>query len=244
MAKASLVLSLILSVLASGLARAEQVDLELILAVDVSGSIDSQEARLQRQGYVQALSHPRVIRAITSGDRGRIALTYVEWAGAHYQRTVVGWTIVKDAASARAFAARVDASPLVREYWTSISAAIDYSLSRFEANPHKGKRKVIDISGDGPNNSGGPLAASRARALARGVIINGLPIVNNRVQPWGAAPARYLDRYYGRYVIGGEGSFLIVARGFGDFGRAIRLKLVREIAGTRYGTLRAELDRR
>ncbi len=212
-------------------ARAERVDLELVLAVDISGSVDAYEGRLQRVGYLRALVHPTVIRAITSGERRRIAVTYVEWAGGHIQRTVVNWTIIRDAASARAFAARIAKVPLVTEYWTSISGVIDYSLRRFAANPHRGARRVIDISGDGPNNSGRSLAPARARALALGVVINGLPIVNKRVQPWGGSPYRNLDRYYARYVIGGPGAFHIVARGFKDFGRAIRIKLVREIAG-------------
>lgn len=214
-------------------ARSEPVDLELILAVDVSGSIDRFEARLQRRGYVQALTHPAVIRAILSGQRRRIAVTYIEWAGAHFQHTVVDWTVIHDKATAEAFAAKVAKAPLRREYWTSISTAISFSMSRFAANPHKGVRRVIDISGDGPNNSGGSLAVARSRALAAGVTINGLPIVNNRPQPWGAPPPRHLDRYYAERVIGGEGSFTIIARGFEDFGRAVRIKLVREIAGRR-----------
>ena len=195
-------------------ARADRVDLELILAVDVSGSVDSYEARLQRQGYLRALVHPRVIRAITSGEHRKIAVTYVEWAGVHYQSTVVDWTIVKDAASAKAFADRIAKAPFMREYWTSISGAIEYSIKRFAANPHKGTRRVIDISGDGPNNSGRALEPVRARALKLGIVINGLPIVNNRPQPWGGPPPRHLDRYYAQRVIGGPGAFTIVARGF------------------------------
>jgi hypothetical protein len=217
-----------------GSAAAEKVDLELILAVDISGSVDAYEARLQRQGYLRALVHPTVIRAITSGERRRIAVTYVEWAGVHYQRAVVDWTVVRDAASARAFAARIARAPPMREYWTSISGVIDFSLRRFAANPHKGTRRVLDISGDGPNNSGRQLGPARARALKMGIVINGLPIVNNRPQPWGGPPPRNLDRYYAQKVIGGPGSFVIVARGFKDFGRAVRIKLVREIAGGRF----------
>ena len=221
----------------SAAARAEKVDLELVLAVDVSGSVDSYEARLQRQGYLRALVHPRVIRAITSGEHRKIAVTYVEWAGVHYQSTVVDWTVLRDAASARAFAGRIAKAPYMREYWTSISGAIEFSIKRFAANPHKGARRVIDISGDGPNNSGRALAPIRARALKMGIVINGLPIVNNRPQPWGGPPPRNLDRYYAQKVIGGPGAFTIVARGFEDFGRAVRIKLVREIAGARWPSL-------
>ena len=225
--------SLFTMLLPIGSASAEKVDLELILAVDISGSVDAYEGRLQREGYLRALVHPTVIRAITSGERRKIAVTYVEWAGGHIQRTVVDWTVIRDAASARAFAARISKVPLVTEYWTSISGLIDYAMRRFAANPHKGTRRVIDISGDGPNNAGGQLAPARARALAKGVVINGLPIVNKRIQPWGGSPYRNLGRYYATKVIGGPGSFHIIARGFKDFGRAIRIKLLREIAGGR-----------
>ena len=212
-------------------AAAEVVDLELVLAVDISGSIDAVEANLQRQGYLKALTHPSVIAAVTSGKHRRIAITYVEWAGGHYQQTVVGWTVVRDMASARAFAASIGKVPVTTAAWTSISGAIDYSLERFARNPHKGARRVIDISGDGRNNSGGDLAPARARALALGITINGLPIMNDRPNPYGRPPDRELDKYYKTRVIGGRGAFIVVAEGFEAFAEAIRAKLVREIAG-------------
>ena len=212
-------------------AIAEEVDLELVLAVDISGSIDHAEALLQRQGYLKALVDPQVVRVITSGERRRIAVAYMEWAGAHYQNVVVDWTVVRDMASARAFAAAIAEHPVTTERWTSISTAIDFALGVFRANPHRGMRKVLDISGDGKNNNGGLLAPARARALKAGVTINGLPIVNDRPNPWGYPPPRDLDRYYFDRVIGGPGAFIVVARGFKSFGDAVKAKLTLEIAG-------------
>ena len=212
-------------------AVAEDVDLEIVLAVDISGSVDHVEAQLQRQGYLQALVAPRVVRAITSGERRRVAVAYMEWAGAHYQNVVAGWTVVRDMASARAFAAAIARHPVTTERWTSISAAIDFALGLFRANPHRGARKVLDISGDGRNNNGGPLAPARARALEAGVTINGLPIVNDRPNPWGLPPPKDMDRYYFERVIGGPGAFIVVARGFRSFGDAVKAKLALEIAG-------------
>lgn len=221
-------------------AAAERVDLELVLAVDISGSVDTFEARLQREGYLRALVHPKVVAAVTSGEYRRIAVTYIEWAGSHFQNTVVDWTVIRDAASARAFAARIAAAPVMVQRWTSISSAIDYGVRRFASNPHKGDRRVIDISGDGPNNSGLDVRAARDRAVRIGVTINGLPIVNDRLNPWGGPPPRDLDKYYTNNVIGGPGAFIVVARGFKNFADAIRRKLVREIAQWRgSGPLRA-----
>ncbi|MDH3234811.1 MAG: DUF1194 domain-containing protein [Alphaproteobacteria bacterium] len=212
-------------------AMAEAVDLELILAVDVSGSIDEVEAGLQRDGYLQAIVSRSVVGAITSGRRRKIAVTYVEWAGGHYQRTVVDWMVISDLASAKAFAAKLKAEPIVTAAWTSISGAMDFAIARFAKNPHKGTRRVIDISGDGRNNSGGPLAPARAAVLAKGITINGLPIINDRPNPYGRPPDKNLDKYYKSRVIGGKGAFIVVAEGFEAFAEAIRAKLMREIAG-------------
>ena len=225
-------------------AFAENVDLELVLAVDISGSIDYAEALLQRQGYLKALVDPRVVRVITSGERRRIAITYMEWAGAHYQNVVAGWTVVRDAASARAFAEAVAGNPVTTERWTSISSAIEFALRLFETNPHRGTRRVIDISGDGKNNNGGILEPARARALKAGVVINGLPIMNDRPNPWGMPPPRDLDKYYFDRVIGGPGSFIVVARGFESFGDAVKAKLAQEIAGPGRWPLRLAQRRR
>ena len=208
----------------------ERVDLELALAIDVSGSIDRDEAALQRDGYLKALRDPAVLQAIAGGERKRIAVTYFEWASYSYQRLAVDWTVIGDAASAEAFAKRLAAVPIATERWTSISGAIEFALKRFAANPYRGARRVIDISGDGRNNNGRDLEEARAEALARGIVINGLPIVNDRPTRWGTPPERDLDLYYRDHVIGGPGSFYIVADGFESFANAIRTKLLREIA--------------
>lgn len=214
------------------------VDLELILAADVSGSMDAEEAALQRRGYLDALTDPRVIRAIQSGTHQRVALTYVEWAGPQWQKVVVGWTLVHDAATAHAFASAIAEEPVVTERRTSISTAIDYSVVLFGKSPFKGTRRVIDISGDGPNNRGRSVLDARDEALARGIIINGLPIINDRPNPWGGPGPRNLDLYYQDNVIGGPGAFMIPALSFQNFGQAILAKLIREIAGLQ-GPVRA-----
>ena len=207
------------------------VDLELVIAVDVSGSIDIEEARLQRDGYVGAFANAEVIGAITSGMHRRIAVTYIEWAGAQHTRTVIDWTLLDGVASARAFSAKLAEAPLETELWTSISHAIDVSIPKFAENRFDGVRKVIDISGDGPNNQGGPVTNFRDRAVAAGITINGLPIVNDRAGPWGWPAMPDLDLYYAACVIGGNGAFYVVANNFADFARAVRQKLLLEIAG-------------
>lgn len=223
---------------ASAQARDVPVDLELVIAVDVSGSVDSDEAQLQRNGYVGAFSDKEVIGAITSGMLGRIAVTYIEWAGIHYFRTIVDWTVIDSEASAHAFAEQVAKAPIQTELWTSISKAIEKALPRFIGNGIEGTRRIIDISGDGPNNQGGLVTGYRDRAIAAGVTINGLPIVNNRPSPWGWPPLPDLDLYYANCVIGGSGAFYVVANTFSDFARAVRKKLLLEIADSqpyRYG---------
>lgn len=227
-------LALLFAVLALLPARAdnpEAVDLELILAIDVSGSVDEEEAALQRRGYLAALVHPQVLQAISGGEKRKIGITYVEWAGYHYQRVVVDWALISDKASAERFVSRIAEVPISTERWTSISGAIEFAMKRFEASPYRGNRRVIDISGDGRNNNGRDLAEVRREALERGIVINGLPIVNDRPTRWGTPPERDLDLYYRDHVIGGPGSFYIVADGFHAFANAIRTKLVREISG-------------
>jgi hypothetical protein len=229
---AALAVIILAGLLFAGPARAQmEVDLELILAADVSGSMDEEEAALQRKGYLEALVNPRVIRAIQSGPHRRIALTYLEWAGPHWQKQLVGWTMIHDAASAQAFASAIAEEPVVTERRTSISAGIDYSMALFAKSPFKSKRRVIDISGDGPNNRGRSVLLARAEALAQGVTINGLPIINDRPNPWGGPGPRNLDIYYQDNVIGGPGAFMIPALSFQNFGQAILAKLIREIAG-------------
>ncbi|MDX1485742.1 MAG: DUF1194 domain-containing protein [Alphaproteobacteria bacterium] len=208
------------------------VDVELVLAADISGSMDEVELALQRQGYLRALTNPRVIGAIQSGQHRRIAIAFVEWAGPHWQNLVADWTLVYDLGSAQAFAAKIGESPVNNESRTSISAAIDFIAPMFAANGYAGKRRVIDISGDGPNNRGRSVLAARAEALALGLTINGLPIINDRPNPWGGPPPADLDIYYQDNVIGGPGAFMIPVTGMKNFAQAILSKLIREIAGT------------
>jgi len=220
-----------LSMMGASFARSEVVDLQLVLAVDVSGSVDDDEAVLQRRGYVDALTSDAVIKAITRGRNGRIALTYVEWAGNHLAETIVDWMIIDGIESAARFANQLLQAPIRVEMWTSISTAIEYGSAMLEFSPHTGGRRVIDISGDGANNSGGYVVTARDAAVARGITINGLPIVNDKPSRFGRRQIPNLDLYYQDCVIGGNGAFLIVANGFGDFARAIRRKMVLEIAG-------------
>jgi len=212
-------------------ARAEiRVDLELVLAVDASRSIDDFEYRLQRQGYAKALTHPTVVGAITSGPLRRVAMSYVEWSGAVQQATLVGWTVIDSKASAAAFAAKLVAAPRRFLGGTSISGAIGYSLRMFKGNGITGARQVIDISGDGPNNRGVPSVVARDMAVRAGITINGLAILNDRPSrpPW---PEEPVDIHYKTKVIGGPGAFMMVVKGFDAFAAAIRNKLIREIAG-------------
>jgi hypothetical protein len=230
----------ILANLSSPRAQGLPVDLELILAVDCSGSVDEIEAQLQREGYIAALTSERVLNAIRSGENRRIAVAYIEWAGETYQRTIVDWTIIEDAASAKAVTDKVAASPYMAIRWTSISAAIDYSMALFSRSPFEGKRRVIDISGDGKNNNGGNVVTARDRAVAAGVTINGLPILNDRAGGRGFGGGYSgrgfpsdpdLDAYYQNFVIGGPGAFMVPAESFDTFATAIQSKLIREIAG-------------
>lgn len=226
-------ISIIAICLNSGLAMSApiSVDLQLVLAVDVSGSVDEEEGKLQRMGYVNAFRSPSVLRAIQSGRHKSIAVTYMEWAGFDFQRVVVGWKRIHDEASAEEFAFLLSQAPIGVGPYTSISGAIDFALPLFENNGFTSDRRAIDISGDGPNNSGEYVTNARDRAIRAGVTINGLPIVNNRPSPWGRMPMPNLDLYYRKCVIGGKRSFLVVANDFKSFGRAIRRKLILEIVG-------------
>lgn len=214
-----------------GLARAaEPVDVALVLAVDVSRSIDEDEARLQREGYCKAVTDPRVVAAVRGGMIGSIALAYVEWAGAEYQRLVIPWTQIASQSDADAWADALDRAPRQSLSWTSISGGIDFSHKLLSDLPYEAMRRVIDVSGDGVNNSGPPAEEARDRAVADGIVINGLPIMNDR-PAYGRMPPLPLDQYYGQNVIGGPGAFLISAADFDAFENAVRRKLVREVAG-------------
>ena len=222
---------LMLAVAAWSSARATElpVDLELVLAVDVSGSVDAEEARQQREGYVAALADRAVIDAIGSNFHRRIAVAYLEWASGDYQRLVLDWALIDGAASAEDFAARLAAAPRRSARWTSISAAIDTAVPLFDGNGYAGERLVIDVSGDGPNNMGIPVEVAREPVIRSGVTINGLPIMIKA--PGGFASIPNLDVYYEDCVIGGPGAFLIVVRSAAEFAIAIRRKLVLEIVG-------------
>lgn len=215
---------------AQGEAGAVEVDLELVLAVDVSRSMSPHELEIQRRGYAEALMSEEVIQAIAGGAYGQVALTYVEWAGWQSQRVVVPWTLVRDRADAEAFARRLtlDFSEALRR--TSISGLIDFAAAGFEGNGFAGFRRVIDISGDGPNNDGRPVTAARDAALARGLVINGLPLMTRE-----GLGAQWhlddLDLYYRDCVIGGPLAFVIPVRDWADFPRAVRSKLVMELVG-------------
>jgi hypothetical protein len=212
----------------------QSVDLALVLAVDASGSVDRVRFELQKQGYVAAFRHPRVIGAIQSGPAGAIAVIMMQWTGPALQVTAVPWTKISDAASANAFADAIERAPrALFGGGTSISGAIDTSIALLFDNPFRAARRVIDISGDGANNRGRSVNQARDEAIAKGVGINGLPIL--ALEP-------YLDRYYQDNVIGGPGAFVIAARDYETFGDAILKKLIAEIAALKPGEL-AQVNR-
>ena len=204
------------------------VDVELVLAVDVSRSMTPRELEIQRRGYAEAIASAEVVGAILGGPEGRVALTYMEWAGAGAQRVVVEWTLIGSAADARAFADRLTARFDVNLSRTSISGAIDAAAASFEGNGFAGWRQVIDVSGDGPNNHGRPVEQARDAALARGIVINGLPLMTDEGmgRQWHLAD---LDRYYKDCVIGGPAAFVIPVTDWSEFARAVRQKLVLEL---------------
>jgi Protein of unknown function (DUF1194) len=198
------------------------VDLQLVLAVDASGSVDQIRFELQKRGYVAAFRHARVLQAIRSGPHQAIAVTMVQWTGPMLQVQVVGWTLVGDEQTATAFAAAIERAP--RQLFsggTSISGAIDYAMTLFPKSALRASRRVIDVSGDGSNNRGRPVTNARDDAVAAGVGINGLPIL--ALEP-------DLDRYYYNSVIGGPGAFVVSAKDYETFGESILKKLVTEIA--------------
>ena len=221
----------LLLVAAPASAADTEVDLELVLAVDVSRSMDIGEQQLQRDGYVAAFRHPEVIQAIQSGAVGKIAVTYFEWAGPGFQVTIAPWTVIANAADADAFAAKLSGGGIGREIGTSISGGLTYAAGLFDGNGFTGYRQTIDVSGDGPNNSGAPVAATRDDVVNRGITINGLPIVIRPSFTTGPFGIPNLDKYYEDCVIGGPGAFMIAVTDRANFETAIRRKLVTEIAG-------------
>jgi hypothetical protein len=207
----------------------EEVDLALVLAVDVSESMDTEEQELQRQGFVEAFRSPLVHEAIRDGMLGRVAVTYMEWAGIYSRNVVVPWTIIEGPEGAAAFADRLSGSAISRARWTSISGAIDFSLELLAKSNVEAVRQVIDISGDGGNNQGRVVTEARDGALAKRITINGLPIMLKR--PRSIWDTEHLDLYYRDCVIGGPGAFMVPVRERHQFAEAIRTKLIREIAG-------------
>ncbi|MFD1703764.1 DUF1194 domain-containing protein [Methylopila henanensis] len=207
-----------------------QVDLELVLAVDISYSMDVEEQQVQRDGYVAAITSKPVLDAIRDGLLGRVAVAYVEWAGADEQRTIVPWRLIDGPASAQAFADELAAQPLRRAYRTSISGALTHAVRMFDGNGYDGLRKVVDVSGDGPNNQGAPVENVRDEAIERGVVINGLPLMLKRPS-YAMMDLVDLDVYYRDCVVGGPGAFVLPVRAIEQFAEAVRTKLVMEIAG-------------
>jgi len=209
----------------------KQVDLKLVIATDVSRSINDEEADIQREGMAEAFQSPEVIKAIESGALGRIAVAMLDWSSPEFNRVVLDWTIIDGKQSAEAFANQVRNAPRTPGRRTSISGAIEMGALMLEASEKNiiATRRVIDVSGDGPNNNGPPPEPERDRLVADGVTINGLPIVNDR-PTFGYRVGDMLEGYYRNSVIGGVGAFLIVAEDFESFGTAIRRKLIQEIA--------------
>jgi hypothetical protein len=209
-----------------------QVDLELALALDVSRSMDDEELELQRQGYAQAFAHPAIIQAVKSGVHGRIAVVMYEWANYAHQQVLIPWTIIDGEDASEGFSAAVLATPKRNANWTSISGAIDYGKGLFGTSGARATRRVIDISGDGVNNHGRSVTQARDEAVATGITINGLVIMNDRPTPGGWRPfvTQPLDVHYREQVIGGPGAFVMSAEDFDSFAFAIRNKLIREIS--------------
>jgi len=223
MTRLTAVLSTLLTALAltaPASAETKQVDLALILAIDVSGSVNADRWELQRHGYEAAFKSPEVLQSITSGPKKAIAVTMVEWSGANHQKQVVDWTVISDQASAEAFASAMAEAPRVYSDWTSISAALDFAMPLFRDADVEAGRQVIDVSGDGVNNQGRNVTDARDEIVAKGIIINGLPILTEYDE---------LDEYYHDRVIGGPGAFIEVAKDYSSFSHAVQAKLVREI---------------
>ena len=211
----------------------EEVDLLLVLAVDVSRSIDQAKFLLQRDGYAAAVSNRGVLEAIRSGPHQKIALEFVEWSGFGAQKLVIDWTAIDGANAARRFGDQIVEAPRSFADRTSISGGIEFAAAQLERAPFKAPRHIIDVSGDGTNNAGREVAAARDEVAAKGIIINGLVILSDSQLLFNAEhtnPPGGLEKYYRDNVIGGPGAFVMVAENFDAFGRAIIKKLIAEIA--------------
>ncbi|TPI15934.1 DUF1194 domain-containing protein [Mesorhizobium sp. B4-1-3] len=226
-AGAALALALWLTPAAS---PAEPVDVELVLAVDVSLSMSPAELEIQRHGYAAALTHDNVLKAIADGAYGKIAVTYVEWAGTTWQRVIVPWTVIANRADAERVVAQLNARPPDSARRTSISGALSFGSDLFAESGFEGTKRVIDVSGDGPNNQGAPVNLTRDEVVKQGITINGLPLMT-RGGFSGAFDVENLDHYYSDCVIGGPGAFMIPVNDWTQFPEAIRRKLMLELAG-------------
>lgn len=210
-----------------------EVDLLLVLAADVSRSVDDEKFKLQREGYAAAIADPRVVKAMTQGNRRRIALCFVEWADDYEQSVIVGWSLIEGMEDARTFARSVRTAPRVHSGRTSIGAGIDYALAQLGSSRFNAPRRVIDVSGDGVSNAERTVTLARDEALAQGVTINGLAILSAKpmsTNPRHTNPPGGLAAYYQANVIGGPNAFVVEAGGFEDFGRSLIGKLIKEIA--------------
>jgi len=227
-------LTIIIALLLLTPARAaEKVDLLLVLASDVSRSVDADKFELQRRGYGHAMSDPRVIEAIRSGTNGRIGVCFMEWSGVMSQKLVIDWTAIGSADTARQFGDRILEAPRSFTDRTSISAAIDFAMAQLEHAPFESPRRTIDVSGDGTNNSGRDVTTARDEAVAKGVTINGLVILSERPLAWNPEhtnPPGGLENYYRQNVVGGPRAFVIAAQDFNAFGQALINKLIAEVA--------------
>ena len=212
---------------------AQEVDLLLVLAADVSRSVDHPKFLLQREGYAAAVSDAHVMDAIKSGPHQRIALCFVEWSGFGAQKLVIDWTMVDGPAAARKFGDQLLELPRSFADRTSISGGIEFATAQLERAPFEAARRTIDVSGDGTNNAGRDVKLARDETVAKGIVINGLVILSDRPVPWNAEhtnPPGGLEKYYQDNVIGGPGAFVLVAENFNSFGRAIIKKMIAEIA--------------
>lgn len=221
------------AIAAPAASAAEQVDLLLVLAADVSRSVDSGKFQLQREGYAAAISDPRVLDAIQSGRNGRIGVSFIEWSGAGSQRVVIDWTTISDLESAKGFGDHLLEASRSFADRTSISGAIEFAMGQLARAPYESARRAIDVSGDGTNNSGREVAQVRDEAVAQGVTINGLVILSETPLAWNpdhTNPPGGLENYYRNNVIGGAGAFVVAAENFNSFGQAIVKKLITEVA--------------
>src|SRR6266480_2804786 len=206
------------------------VDIELVIAVDVSYSMDLDELSVQREGYAQAIVSKEFLQALKTGPKSKLAVTYFEWSASSDQKIIIPWRVVDGPESADAVAGEIMKTPVRRGSFTSISGAINFAMPLFDENPYRGLRRVIDISGDGPNNNGAPVPFARAAALEKGITINGLPIMVKEPS-YSTMDIDNLDLYYEDCVIGGPGSFVVAIKDREKFKEAIRTKLILEVAG-------------